>query len=355
MFDRKTQKILKKVMANKGNTNINLIIWVLIGVILAISFVISMLFYVPTTSIIWEAVLYSAIWTLTIFSICWVVLEVFNFLKKGRKVNTRLMVSVLLIIISLLILFFSGSIGSALFKKPAPPPERYATGYATIYCYDPLNKVYVDANITLLYYDNESVYNHTITNKTFYVPVASLAYIQAKGYYNITVTVFASGGNDPNSPKVSTYYIYKVCPKDYVKFQIIKIDDTYGNFTAKDIPDGRHVIVIQSRILEPYRNKTLWGFGTYYPSTFLPNTSYAKLYNLTQLSAWIAWNGTIKNVEQYGTEYKVYRIEHNLNATYMLPTSFDIEHTIEADFYNINNIYIYFGLVDNWSSYIFTI
>lgn len=264
----------------------------------------------------------------------------------------RFYLPVFLIISGFLLMFIGPRLGSIFFPKPPPPKIEHSVGYAKIVCYDPMNNKYVNATIDLLDYDTEVFYNDTLTNTTFYVSKPTLAWVHAKGYYNFSVAVYASGNNNSETPAVSLYSIFKVCPKGYIKFQIIKIDDTYGNFTAKEIPNGTHTIIIESKIIDPYRNKTAWGYGTYYPYTYLPDGSYAKAYNLTQLSAWIAWNGSVSNFTTYAYNYNAYQISNNLNSTYLLNTVFTIQHVITADFHNIKDIYFYFGLVDNWTNYV---
>jgi len=269
------------------------------------------------------------------------------------KKQMYIIVSILSILFLLIgILYFSGFLGS-IFQKPPPPPEEYSKGRAKILAYDPLNDQYINCEIKLYYYENETLYNTTSTNTTLYIPEASLALISAKEYYNVCISVLASETSIYNQ----TIYMYKRPNLNDVQINITKIDDVWGVYSPSDIPNGQHDVTFAIGLKGSSKNTTHYGEFCYVPSSEIGSSSLANTYNLSFYGSWIVFNCTnITNIrytfDESGFQYigNVYNVG-NGNKTIIFITIFrTMTITLRANFTNINSIFIHTGLIDNLTS-----
>jgi hypothetical protein len=234
--------------------------------------------------------------------------------------------------------------------KP-PTPTETPTGYAVLSAYDPINENYLSGEILLIFHENNTLWLETSTNVTFYMPAPSYALIICgPDYYNETISLKGSGGNDSSTPYDNTAYIFKKAPNSDVILKITQLDGIYGDYSASDIPDGRHSVTLTISIIGASRGTAVFGHTCYIPDTLI-NKTYATLYGEFGPGGWIGWNGSIQNLKYWDREEPVYLIGDEVNATCSWGVEYDLSIAIEADFYNLDSVMLYYGFLDDWQNY----
>lgn len=277
-------------------------------------------------------------------------------LKKSRKMQ----LAIVLPILAIVIVYGVVSLGGFL-QFPSPPPEELATGYARIYLIDGYSGNQVPSNdINLIFYANRTLWDDNMnTGTTFYVPDASVWWVNVSGYYPVGNTLLASGGNDPADYYNNTMNIFKRADPDDIFVELYRWKNlTSGLYNYSGyLPDydGSFELEIKISINMPSRNISMFGYAGWIPNYTLSENSFAQNLSLSFCTLWFGWNGIVDGYLLTNNIYwdfnDVYDI-NILNCT-MLPGCFyDATYLIRGNFSNLQSVQIYDGIIDNYDNYI---
>lgn len=260
-------------------------------------------------------------------------------------------VALIFIIVGVPLAIYFGWFG-AIYQLEAPP-EEYSTGYAILNFRDPYSgEMVTDVDCHIYFFSNETELFQVSSGTPFYVPEACYFFAMKPGYWNASGSIYAQG-TTPAEAYNQTYNLFKIPPKNYINFSIIAIDGVYGSYSSADIPDGTHTILFTYSIGGIWRNQSAWGVTAYVPPSLIPSGSYAEAYGVYLQTLWIGWNGSVTNYQLQNAPVDVYRVFDVgiYNTTFIYAFHYSGQFSITAEFKNISNASLYFGLLDDVYSY----
>jgi len=210
-------------------------------------------------------------------------------------------------------------------------PEEFRTGWCTITVVDAATNDSLP--FTLLLYDAENgTYTDFITssNGTTYIDDV-FGVLHVSGHYSANVQVFAR--NDSSDPYSNLFTAYQVANMTDVTWQLFRINDTYGNFTAGDLPDG---------FLELHFKVNYNGPGRYGASC------WHAPFNNTKETTWIGFNGTATDLTFTGDDLTASSARWDATIE-IFPTYYISTFIISGRFENITEIGLFSGFSNDTS------
>ena len=233
--------------------------------------------------------------------------------------------------------------------KPPPPPIGLTQGYAKVLLYDQVNDTYFDGTIYLYDYNNESYIGSTLSNTIIYLNDTTVAYANLTGYHQKAQVL---GGLQTG------YYnnIISLSRKAFnstMSFGIVNIDGNTSLTSIDNLTDGNHIITFQVNNTNTITNFEAWGMECWLPNGTYLDKPYTITYNISGISSWIGWKGNISNVYIQPQGYPVwigspiYDVA-TCNTTWNVQIYDTLTFKVSATFYNIIEIYLYEGFIDDF-------